>query len=111
MDNLIDRSSHFDVDALEIIYHKGFHTTLVMSDNTVNTYKAEFITHFRKEEAQSPLSKWAQWHDFHVFGDTAVCVLTRKHSGMYGEEVKLLCNIEFLSHLWGKFKLIATVNS
>jgi len=98
MDHLIDRASNFDVDALETIYHNGFHTTLVMPDNTVNTYdKAEFITHFRKqgEEAQSPLSTWAKWHDFHVFGDTAVCVLTRKHSGMNGEEVKLLCNIEF----------------
>ncbi|BDS11458.1 hypothetical protein AsAng_0021720 [Aureispira anguillae] len=27
-------------------------------------------------------------------GNTAVCVLTRKHSGMNGEEMKLLCNIE-----------------
>ena len=35
------------------------------------------------------------WHDSHVLGDTAVCVLSRIHSGMNGEEMKLLCNIEF----------------
>jgi len=98
MDHLIDRATHFDVDALQTIYHKDFHTTLIMPDNTVNTYdKEEFIAHFKKqgEEADSPLNPWAEWHDFHVLNDSAVCVLSRKHSGMNGEEVKLLCNIEF----------------
>jgi len=98
MDQLIDRASNFDVEALKTIYHKDFHTTLVMPDNTVNIFnKEEFIAHFKKQgqDASAPLSKWAQWHDFHVLGDTAVCVLSRKHSGMNGEDVKLLCNIEF----------------
>ncbi|MRI31477.1 nuclear transport factor 2 family protein [Endozoicomonas sp. OPT23] len=98
MDHLIDRATHFDVDALETIYHRDFHTTLVMPDSTVQTYnKQEFITHFRKqtEEGKTQLNTWADWHDFHVLGDTAVCVLSRIHSGMNGEEMKLLCNIEF----------------
>ena len=98
MDHLIDRATHFDVDALETIYHRDFHTTLVMSDGTVNTYgKEAFIAHFRKqaEDAKTPLNSWADWHDFHVLGDSAVCVLTRQHSGMSGDEMKLLCNIEW----------------
>ncbi len=98
MDHLIDRATHFDVQALETIYHKDFHTTLVMPDSSVMTYnKEEFITHFSKQakEGKTPLNTWADWHDFHVLGDTAVCVLSRKHSGMNGEEMKLLCNIEF----------------
>ena len=98
MDRLIDRATNFDVDALETIYHKDFHTTLVMPDSTVATYdKEEFIAHFRKqaEEGKTRLNSWADWHDFHVLGDTAVCVLTRKHSGMSGEEMQLLCNIEW----------------
>ena len=98
MDHLIDRATHFDVDALETIYHRDFHTTLVMPDGTVNTYgKKAFIAHFRKqaEDANTPLNSWAEWHDFHVLGDSAVCVLTRQHSGMSGEEMKLLCNIEW----------------
>ena len=98
MDNLIDRATNFDVNALETIYHKDFHTTLVMADSSVMTYnKEEFIAHFSKqaEEGKTPLNTWADWHDFHVLGDSAVCVLSRKHSGMNGEEMKLLCNIEF----------------
>ena len=105
MDHLIDRASSFDFDALETIYHKDFHTTLVMTDSTVITYnKEEFIAHFRKqsEEGKTQLNTWSDWHDFHVLGDTAVCVLTRKHSGMTGEEMKLLCNIEwrFENDVW-----------
>ena len=98
MDHLIDRATQFDVNALETIYHRDFHTTLVMPDSTVATYDKEgFITHFRKqaEEGKTRLNPWADWHDFHVLGDSAVCVLTRKHSGMSGEEMKLLCNIEW----------------
>jgi hypothetical protein len=98
MDHLIDRATRFDVDALETIYHRDFHTTLVMPDDTVVTYDKEgFIAHFRKqaEAGATRLNPWADWHDFHVLGDSAVCVLTRKHSGMNGEEMKLLCNIEW----------------
>ncbi|NRD74806.1 DUF4440 domain-containing protein [Shewanella sp. VB17] len=98
MDNLIDRATNFDVEALETIYHKDFHTTLVMPDSTVMTYnKDEFKAHFAKQakESNAKLNPWADWHDFHVLGDTAVCVLSRIHSGMNGEEMKLLCNIEF----------------
>lgn len=98
MDHLIDRATNFDVDALEDIYHRDFHTTLVMPDSTVMTYtKDEFITHFRQqaEEGKTQLNTWADWHDFHVLGDSGVSVLTRKHSGMNGEEMKLLCNIEW----------------
>jgi ketosteroid isomerase-like protein len=98
MDNLIDRATNFDVDALETIYHDDFHTTLVMPDNSVVTYtKQEFITHFRKqaEEGKTQLNTYADWHDFHVLGDSGVSVLTRKHSGMNGEEMWLLCNIEW----------------
>ncbi|MCY4593207.1 MAG: DUF4440 domain-containing protein, partial [Bryobacterales bacterium] len=98
MDHLIDRATNFDVDALETIYHQDFHTTLVMPDSTVVTYdKEKFIAHFRKqaEEGKTQLNAWADWHDLHVLGDSAVCVLTRQHSGMIGEEMKLLCNIEW----------------
>lgn len=98
MDNLIDRATRFDIDALDTIYHRDFHTTLVMPDSTVATYnKAEFKEHFAKQaqEGGKQLNTWAEWHDFHVLGDSAVCVLTRKHSGMNGEEMKLLCNIEW----------------
>ncbi|MDR6240441.1 DUF4440 domain-containing protein [Aureibacter tunicatorum] len=98
MDHLIDRATHFDVGALETIYHKDFHTTLVMPDSKVITYnKREFIEHFAKqaEEGKTQLNTWADWHDFNIIGNTAVCVLTRKHSGMTGEEMRLLCNIEF----------------
>ncbi len=98
MDDLIDRTTQFDVDAPETIYHRDFHTTLVMPDSTVATYDKEgLIAHFRKqaEECKTKLNPWADWHDFHVLGDSAVCVLTRKHSGMSGEEMKLLCNIEW----------------
>ena len=92
MDHLIDRATRFDVDALQTIYHRDFHTTLVMPDGTVDTYgKEQFIAHFRKqaEAGGTRLNPWADWHDFHVLGDSAVCVLTRKHSGMTGEEMKL----------------------
>lgn len=98
MDNLIDRATNFDVEALETIYHDDFHTTLVMPDSSVVTYnKKEFKAHFAKqaEEGGTQLNTWAQWYDFHVLGDSAVCVLARKHSGMNGEEMKLLCNIEW----------------
>jgi len=98
MDQLIDRATQFDVDALETIYHRDFHTTLVMPDSQVKTYsKPEFIAHFRAQAAEGaePLNSWADWHDFHVLEDSAVCVLTRKHSGMNGEEMTLLCNIEW----------------
>jgi len=98
MDHLIDRATNFDVDALETIYHNDFHTTLVMPDSTVKTYnKQEFITHFRKQAEQdnkTQLNTWADWHDFHILWNSAVCVLTRQHSGMNGEEMRLLCNIE-----------------
>ena len=96
MDHLIDRATQFDVDALDTIYHQDFPTTLVMLDSTDSAYDKEgFIAHFRKqvEEGKTQLNPWADWHDFHVLGGTAVCVLTRKHSGMRGEEMKLLCNI------------------
>ena len=98
MDQLIDRATRFDVDALETIYHRDFHTTLVRPDGAVSTYdKAGFIAHFRRqaEAGETQLNAWADWHDFHVLGDSAVCVLTRQHSGMSGEEMKLLCNIEW----------------
>lgn len=98
MDYLIDRATHFDVDALESIYHKDFHTTLVMPNDEVKTYsKDEFIAHFRKQaedQNRVQLNTWAKWHDFNIIGDSAVSVLTRKHSGMNGEEMYLLCNIE-----------------
>lgn len=98
MDHLIERATQFDIDALETIYHRDFHTTLVTPDNNVITYdKTAFKAHFAKqaEEGAEPLNTWAEWHDFHVLGDSAVCVLTRKHSGMNGEEMLLLCNIEW----------------
>ncbi|MGY0217005.1 hypothetical protein ACWJJH_06400 [Endozoicomonadaceae bacterium StTr2] len=98
MDHLIDRATHYDIEALETIYHRDFHTTLVMPDSTVKTYnKEEFKAHFAKqaEQGNSQLNTWADWHDFHILGDSAVCVLSRIHSGMNGEEMKLLCNIEF----------------
>ncbi|MBC7002769.1 nuclear transport factor 2 family protein [Photobacterium sp. BZF1] len=97
MDHLIDRATNFDIEALETIYHKDFHTTLIMPDSTVQTFnKAEFKAHFAKQaqEGSQQLNTWAEWHDFHILGDSAVCVLSRKHSGMNGEEMKLLCNIE-----------------
>ena len=97
MDHLIDRATHFDVKALEVIYHKDFHTTLVMPDSQVQTYnKKEFIAHFAKQaqEGKTQLNSWADWHDFHILEDSAVCVLSRIHSGMNGVEMKLLCNIE-----------------
>ena len=34
MEHLIDRATNFDVDALDTIYHKDFHTTLVMPDSS-----------------------------------------------------------------------------
>ena len=97
MDHLIDRATSFDIEALDSIYHRDFHTTLVTSDNAVTTYnKNEFKEHFAKQakEGKTKLNTWAKWHDFHILGDSAVCVLTRKHSGMNGKEMKLLCNIE-----------------
>jgi len=98
MDHLIERATQYDVDALESIYHRDFHTTLVMPDGQVKTYdKKEFISHFRRqaEAGKTQLSRWAQWHDFHLLGDSAVSVLTRKHSGMNGQKMTLLCNIEW----------------
>lgn len=98
MDNLIDHAARFNVDALETIYHSDFHTTLVSPDNKVTTFdKKGFITHFRKQ-AKAGIAKpssWAEWHDFHILGDSAVCVLTRKHSVKTGQEMRLLCNIEW----------------
>ncbi|CAM3192264.1 nuclear transport factor 2 family protein [Vibrio rarus] len=97
MDHLIDRATSFDIEALDTIYHEDFHTTLIMPDSTVQTFnKIEFKTHFAKqaEEGKTQLNTWAEWHDYHILGDSAVCVLSRKHSGMNGEEMKLLCNIE-----------------
>lgn len=97
MEHLIDRATNFDIEALELIYHDDFHTTLVMPDGKVITYnKKEFKDHFAKQakEAKTQLNTWADWHDFHILGNSAVCVLTRQHSGMNGEEMRLLCNIE-----------------
>lgn len=97
MEHLIDRATNFDIEALDTIYHQDFHTTLIMPDSTVKTFnKVEFKAHFAKqaEEGKNQLNTWAKWHDFHILGDSAVCVLSRKHSGMNGEEMKLLCNIE-----------------
>ena len=56
-----------------------------MPDSSVVTYDKEgFIAHFRKqaEEGKTRLNTWVDWHDFHVLGDSAVCVLTRRHSGI-----------------------------
>lgn len=97
MEHLIDRATNYDVDALDYIYHDDFHTTLIMPDGKVKTYnKKEFKDLFAKqaEEGKTKLNTWADWHDFHILDDSAVCVLTRKHSGMNGEEMYLLCNIE-----------------
>jgi len=97
MEHLIDRATNYDVDALDSIYHDDFHTTLVMPDGVVKTYnKKEFKEHFAKQakEGKEQLNTWADWHDFHILGNSAVSVLTRKHSGMNGEEMYLLCNIE-----------------
>lgn len=97
MEHLIDRATNFDIVALDSIYHKDFHTTLVMPDGEVTTYnKRDFKEHFAKQakEGQTQLNTWADWHDFHILGNSAVCVLTRQHSGMNGEEMRLLCNIE-----------------
>lgn len=97
MEHLIDRATNYDVDALDYIYHDDFHTTLVMPDGEVRTYnKKEFKDLFAKQakEGKTKLNTWADWHDFNIIGDSAVCVLTRKHSGMNGEEMYLLCNIE-----------------
>ena len=85
MHRLIDRATNFDAGALETIYRGDFHTTLVMPDSSVTTYDKEvFIAHFRRqaEEGKTRRNAWAAWHDFRVPGDSAVCVLTRKHSGM-----------------------------
>lgn len=95
--HLIDRATNFDTQALDSIYHQDFHTTLVLPDGKVETYnKSEFITHFEKQAkaGKNQLNTWADWHDFHILNNTAVCVLTRQHSGMNGEEMRLLCNIE-----------------
>ncbi len=97
MDYLIDRATNFDVEALETIYHKDFHTTLVLPDSKVITYnKQEFKEHFaaQAKEGNTQLNTWADWHDFNIIGNSAVCVLTRQHSGMNGKEMRLLCNIE-----------------
>lgn len=97
MDHLIDRATQFDIDALDTLYHRDFHTTLVMPDSSVVTYDKEgFKAHFAQQaaEGKTRLNTWADWHDFHILGDSAVCVLSRIHSGMNGEEMKLLCNIE-----------------
>lgn len=97
MEHLIDRATNYDVDALEEIYHRDFHTTLVLPDNSVHIYnKQEFKDNFEKQakEGKKQLNTWAEWHDFHILGDSAVCVLSRKHSGMSDQEMKLLCNIE-----------------
>jgi flavin-dependent dehydrogenase len=94
---LIDRATNFDIKALETIYHKDFHTTLVMHNGKVVTYnKKQFIKHFANQakEAKKQLNTWAEWHDFNIIGNSAVCVLTRQHSGMNGHEMRLLCNIE-----------------
>lgn len=97
MEHLIDRATNFDTEALETIYHKDFHTTLVLPNGEVVIYnKEEFKAHFAKQaaEGKTQLNTYADWHDFHILGNSAVCVLTRQHSGMNGEEMTLLCNIE-----------------
>lgn len=97
MEYLINRATNYDIEALETIYHKDFHTTLINPDGTVITYnKQEFKEHFAKQakEGKEQLNTWADWHDFHILGNSAVSVLTRKHSGMNGVEMQLLCNIE-----------------
>ena len=97
MDHLIDRATNYDVAALETIYHNDFHTTLITPDSKVIVYnKREFIAHFAKQakEGKEQLNTWADWHDFNIIGDSAVCILTRQHSGMNGKEMRLLCTIE-----------------
>lgn len=97
MDYLIDRATNFDIEALETIYHKDFHTTLVTPEDKVITYnKQEFKEHFAQQakKGKTQLNTWADWHDFNIIGNSAVCILSRQHSGMNGKEMKLLCNIE-----------------
>ena len=54
MDHLIDRTARIDVDVLETIYHRDFHTTLIMPGSTVGTCdKQEFIAHLRKQAEQA----------------------------------------------------------
>lgn len=50
MEHLIDRATNFDIDALDSIYHKDLHTSLVMPDSKVVTFnKDEFKLHFAKQ--------------------------------------------------------------
>ena len=94
----INLAANFETGALETIYHRDFHTTLVMPDNSVTTYDRQvFIAYFRRqaEQGKTRLNAWAARHDFHALGDSAVCVPTRKHSNMNDEGMKRLRNIEW----------------
>ena len=98
MDHLIDRATNFDVDALEKIYHDDFpYDPRYARPYSQNVFKTGIYCTFQKASSRKgklSWNTWAEWHDFHVLDNSAVSVLTRKHSGMNGEEMLLLCNIE-----------------
>ncbi|AXT59620.1 hypothetical protein D1816_04370 [Aquimarina sp. AD10] len=98
IENLIKAGTSFDVDQLEVIYHKDLQVIMIdeqgelmMADK--NAFKSLFQT--KRDNNEDALNTWAQFNYIEANETSAHCLITRKVK-LTEEERKLVLSIDLI---------------
>lgn len=98
VDNLIEKATSYDIEALDAIYHDDLHIVMVDHEDNVDVSdKARFKALFagKKEAGNARMNTWVRYHHIHIRGDDAVVALSRVND-LNGTEMKLSCSIDLV---------------
>lgn len=98
IDELIEKATSYDIEALDAIYHDDLHIVMVdHEDNVRISDKAQFKALFagKKEAGNAQMNTWVKYHHIHILGDEAVVALSRVND-LNGVEMKLACSIDLV---------------
>ncbi len=98
VENLIKAGTTFDVEQLELIYHREL--KVIMMDNkgqimisNKETFKNLFQV--KKENGDSPLNDWAEFHHIETNENNGHVIVTRKVN-LTGIEQKIILSIDLI---------------
>lgn len=104
IDALIAAGTSFDVDQLELIYHKDLRVMMVDSQGGLNEANKEAfkgLFQSKRDNGDPPLNTWADYHHVSVDGDKGHVLLSRIVKLMEAEQkITLSIDLTFDDGRW-----------
>ncbi|EKO3631376.1 nuclear transport factor 2 family protein [Vibrio metschnikovii] len=103
IEKLIQTASHYDLEALEKIYHDQMEVVMIDPSGQVHTAdKASFIEIFQaRKEENAPMNTWVEFHHIQADAENGLVVLTRKNN-LAGQDmlVNLSIDLKYTDQRW-----------